>query len=110
MNRAEEKSLRERAEHLCEYCHLPEALSELRFVFDHIIARQHDGETIAENLALCCGFCNRHKGPNIAGIDPESRVMTRLFNPRLDHWNEHFRWEGARLTGLTAVGRTTIHV
>ena len=34
--------------------------------------------------------------------------MVPLFNPRSDHWNEHFRWENVRLIGITAIGRATI--
>jgi 5-methylcytosine-specific restriction endonuclease McrA len=49
---------RERAGHACEYCQLPEHLSDLPHVLDHIIARQHGGRTILSNLALCCGRCN----------------------------------------------------
>jgi hypothetical protein len=33
-----------------------------------------------------------------------------LFNPRVDDWTEHFEWDGAELTGKTAIGRTTIAV
>lgn len=64
----------------------------------------------AANLAFACFRCNTHKGPNLAGIDPVTRKMTRLFNPRLDDWGEHFRWTGAKLTGKTGIGRTTISV
>jgi hypothetical protein len=77
---------------------------------DHIIAQQHRGPTTAENLALSCGRCNASKGPNIAGIDPASNLMSRLFNPRADRWEEHFRLEGATIVGLTAIGRTTVAV
>jgi hypothetical protein len=79
-------------------------------VSDHVIARQHRGATSAKNLALSCARCNRHKGPNIAGVDPKTGVVTTLFNPRLHHWHEHFRWNGTVLVGLTEVGRTTIEV
>ena len=34
----------------------------------------------------------------------------RLFHPRKDDWHEHFAWQGARLTGRTAVGRATVLV
>jgi hypothetical protein len=77
---------------------------------DHIIAQKHRGLTVAENLALSCFYCNSFKGPNIAGIDPETGVLTRLFHPRQDRWADHFRWQGAILIGQTAVGRTTIEV
>ena len=63
-----------------------------------------------ENLALACLHCNRHKGPNIAGTDPETGAMIRLFHPRLHRWSNHFEWAGAVLRGRTAIGRTTIHV
>ena len=71
-----------RAGHRCEYCHLPSAGYPLPLQMDHIIARQHGGETDANNLALACVHCNRHKGPNIGGIDPATGSLTRLFHPR----------------------------
>ena len=94
----------------CEYGHLPQSASRLRFVLDHVIARQHGGERALHNLALACGRCNRHKGPNISGIDPQSRVMTGLFHPRQDAWSDHFKWDDVTLVGLTPIGRTTIAV
>lgn len=110
MNEALEQEARSRAGGVCEYCRLPESLSALRHVIDHIIARQHGGPTVSDNLALCCGRCNLYKGPNIAGIDPATGEMTRLFHPRSDLWDEHFQWEGAVLVGRTAIGRTTVTV
>ena len=50
------------------------------------------------------------QGPNLSGNDPESGEMQRLFHPRDDSWNTHFRWRGAVLAGKTPVGRTTITV
>jgi len=58
-----------------------------------------------KNLALACCWCNAIKGPNLAGIDPDSGILTRLFHPRSDHWEGHFRRAGAAIAGLTAVGR-----
>lgn len=52
------------------------------FSVDHIVARQHGGPTVLENLALACLHCNRHKGPNIAGTDPSTGEIVRLFHPR----------------------------
>jgi 5-methylcytosine-specific restriction endonuclease McrA len=63
--------VRERANRLCEYCQLPNALTTLPFQIDHIIAEKHGGPTILVNLAYCCLHCNTFKGPNIAGIDRE---------------------------------------
>jgi 5-methylcytosine-specific restriction endonuclease McrA len=76
MGRAIEQEIRARAQDSCEYCRLPEKLSKLKFVFDHVIAPQHGGEDTLDNLALACGFCNRHKEPNVAGIDPATLQMT----------------------------------
>lgn len=94
----------------CEYCHYPEAAAELPFHVDHVIAEKHRGETIAANLAWACFSCNLHKGPNIAGLDPVSEQLTRLFHPRTDVWTDHFEWDGIWLRGRTTVGRTTVAV
>ena len=92
----------------CEYCHLPDGLSRFRHHLDHIVAHQHGGATLRENLALCCPRCNQFKGPNLTGIDPESGAVARLFHPRQDNWEDHFRWDGAVLIAKTATGRATI--
>jgi hypothetical protein len=91
---------------------LPPSCFRLSFAFpvDHIIARQHGGLTVLENLAFACLHCNPHKGPNIAGTDPNTSELVRLFHPRTDQWNGHFKWMGAALAGSTAIGRATIHV
>lgn len=94
----------------CEYCRLPQQFDPLPFQIDHIIAEQHGGLTVRENLSLSCLYCNKHKGPNIAGIDSQTRKLVRLFHPRRDKWSRHFRWDGPLLVGRTAVGRTTIAV
>jgi len=103
-----EKLVRNRARFRCEYCLLPEALASTPFQLDHIIAQSHGGETTSDNLAFACFHCNNFKGPNLAGIDPESGQVTRLFHPRCDTRKEHFRWEAETLVGLTAVGRATV--
>jgi len=93
-----------------EYCHLPASVYPLPFHVDHVVAHQHGGPTILDNLALACLHCNRHKGPNIAGRDPATGELDRLFHPRQDRWSEHFEWEGAKLVGKPVIGRITIQV
>ena len=100
----------ERARGRCEYCCLSQVLSNFSFEIDHIIARKHGGKTVASNLALTCFFCNSYKGPNLAGIDPRSKRVVPLFNPRRNKWSRHFRWKGPVLVGRTARGRATIDV
>src|ERR1700744_1799172 len=107
-SRALETHVIRRAQGRCEYCRLPESVSELPFHCDHIIPEKHDGETNEENLAWACFSCNLRKGPNLSGLDPSSRKLTRLFNPRTDRWARHFVWEEEQLRGRTAIGRTTV--
>ncbi len=99
-----------RANGQCEYCRVPQAYDALPFELDHIIAVQHSGRTIQENLALACFSCNHHKGPNVAGFDPVLQQTVRLFHPRRDSWSDHFRWNGPELEGITPVGCVTLHV
>lgn len=99
-----------RAHSRCEYCHFPSEFAEFPFHIDHIVAQKHGGATEPQNLALSCFYCNTSKGPNIAGFDQETQEIARLFDPRKDIWSEHFRWEGARLIGITNVGRVTVKV
>jgi hypothetical protein len=98
----------QRAQSRCEYCQLPSAFHQAPFQIDHIIARQHGGTAAADNLALACTHCNRFKGPNIAGVDPDGGEIVRLFHPRRDIWTQHFIWDGAELKALTQIGRVTI--
>lgn len=110
MDKALVRLVRERANHSCEYCQLPQSLSSIPFEIDHVISQKHHGPSVSDNLALSCYYCNSFKGPNIAGMDSVTQVITRLFHPRQDQWSIHFRWHGAVLEGLTAIGRTTIDV
>ena len=89
------QTVRERADHRCEYCCLPQdAEPFFAYHVEHIVARQHGGSNDDGNLALACYHCNAHKGPNLSGLDPESGALVRLFNPRLDKWEEHFERNG----------------
>lgn len=100
--------VRKRAGERCEYCHLPQEFSELRFHIEHIIPRQHSGATEAANLALACPDCNFVKGPNLTAVDPLTRKIVALFSPRSQRWSVHFAFEGSRVAGKTATGRATV--
>jgi hypothetical protein len=103
--------VRSRAGDRCEYCRIHQDDDPfLRFHIEHIVARQHGGETVETNLALSCHHCNLHKGPNLTGIDPTTGGIVALFNPRQDPWDRHFAWRGVALIGLTPTGRATIRV
>ncbi len=96
MNAALEALVWRRARGVCEYCYVPHGLDLLPFQIDHIIARVHGGATSWDNLALACFTCNNHKGTNLAGRDPVTGRIVRLFHPRRHAWKRHFRCEGAR--------------
>jgi hypothetical protein len=110
LNQSLIRSVWERANRRCEYCHMPAFAYAGCFHVDHVVARQHGGATSIENLALACLHCNQRKGPNIAGRNPETGDIVPLFHPRQHDWNDHFEWRGADLIGRTEIGRTTIQV
>lgn len=97
----------ERAGKACEYCLLPSGSGYYSHEVDHVVPRKHRGRSTPENLAFACLPCNRHKGTDLASIDPVSGEITELFNPREQRWSDHFRLVGARIQPRTAVGRTT---
>jgi hypothetical protein len=110
MRRSIRRAVRERAQGRCEYCLRTEDDTLYTLELEHIIARKHQGSDDLENLALCCTHCNLHKGPNIAGIDPETGDLTELFHPRRHRWEEHFGFDGWIIVGRTPIGRTTVQV
>jgi HNH endonuclease len=107
---ARTQHVRQRAAGRCEYCRLPQKATSVPFQVDHIISRKHGGRTVVSNLAVACWYCNSFKGSDISGLDPLTRKLARLFNPRRHKWAYHFRWNGPELIGRTAIGRTTVRV
>ncbi len=101
-----------KADSTCEYCQMPQRYDALTFEVDHIFSQKVGGLTQLDNLALACFSCNKRKGPNIAGLDPggQSDEIVPLFHPRQQAWNDHFKWDGAVLKGLTSTGRVTIEM
>jgi hypothetical protein len=87
---------------------LSQAVAAHKHEPDHIIPKQHDGETSADNLALACARCNRYKGYNIGSYDPDTGALVPFYNPRTQKWSGHFQLEEAIIQPLTAAGRVTI--
>jgi hypothetical protein len=111
------ESIRRRAAGCCEYCRLPQSAFARPFHIEHIVARQHGGSSLPDNLALACWDRDRKKGPNLSGIDPQTGLLVPLFNPRKDTWIMHFSGSAelgtpraVSISGLTAVGRATVQV
>ena len=94
--------VRTRAGNACEYCRMLQAATPLiPFHVEHIISKQHGGTDDATSLALACDRCNAYKGPNLTSIDPDTRTVAALFNPRGDAWSDHFVVRGGHILGLT---------
>lgn len=102
--------IRERAIQHCEYCGVHEDDCVLLHRLDHIVARKHGGETVLENMAWSCFWCNSHKGTDLTSIDPDNGRIVRLFHPRRDDWDEHFQVRAGRIFPLTAIGRVTVRL
>jgi hypothetical protein len=77
---------------------------------EHIIPLAVGGETVEDNLWLACPLCNGRKATKTESVDPETREVVALFNPRHQVWGEHFQWssEGTIITGITPIGRATV--
>lgn len=99
-----------RAGHLCEYCLIHEDDTYLGCQVDHVIAEKHGGATQADNLSYACTFCNRAKGTDIGSIAPSTGEITRFFNPRTDHWGEHFSLNGRVIEPRTPIGEATVRI
>lgn len=99
-----------RAGHRCEYCHAPEEVFNFPFEVEHIVPISCEGADTEDNLALACRSCNLRKATHTSGIDPDSQVITSLFHPRENQWENHFRadTESGKIEGLTALGRVTL--
>lgn len=99
-----------RAEHRCEYCRAPEAVFNFPLEVEHIVLISREGVDFETNWALACRSCNLRKATHLSGVDPESQAMTRLFHPRDDRWEDHFRvdMQSGIIEGITPVGRATV--
>jgi hypothetical protein len=102
------RQVSENARNCCEYCLQPELFSLNVHQIDHIIAEKHGGKTLLRNLSLACNRCNTYKGSDIASIDPETDITTRLYHPRRDRWSDHFQLQEEVLVPLTDIARTTV--
>ena len=71
-----------RAAYRCEYCQTARRLIGMPLVVDHIIPRVHDGGDDLENLCASCYRCNEFKGARIHALDPLSKTLVPLYNPR----------------------------
>lgn len=107
INEEQRAEIAQRAAWRCEYCLIHEEDSGFPHEVDHIISRKHGGPSTSDNLAYACVICNRYKGSDVASIEPGTREIIRLFDPRRDRWTDHFRIDAALIEPITIVGSTT---
>ncbi len=93
----------------CGYCLSAEAIAGQTMEIDHLIPEALGGKTEEENLWLACRDCNGFNGERVTALDPATREIVPLFNPRQQRWRDHFAWNqaGDTMIGLTAIGRAT---
>jgi hypothetical protein len=105
-----ERRIREAARHRCGNCLSPQRLVMARLELEHLIPISKGGTNEESNLWLSCPLCNRYKADRLVARDPQSGEEVPLFNPRLEHWSDHFRWteDALRIVALTPKGRATV--
>ena len=102
------KIVASRAHNLCEYFLIHEEDTYSGCQVDHVISIKHGGSTIADNLA--CAFCNQHKGTDLGSVLTTTGELVRFFNPRHDHWADHFKLDGVVIKPLTHIGEVTVNI
>ncbi|HMQ29686.1 MAG TPA: HNH endonuclease [Chloroflexaceae bacterium] len=107
---AVERRVRDAAGQRCGYCLSPQHLVMARLEVEHIVPLAKGGTDDETNLWLACPICNGHKADKTDAVDPVTRSIVPLFNPRTEHWWDHFAWtgDGLRIVGTTAIGRATV--
>jgi HNH endonuclease len=102
--------IKERAKNCCEYCFAQERFSADMFSGEHIVPVSKGGTDDDLNLALACQRCNNLKYVSTHALDPATGGIVLLYNPRLDDWYSHFRWNetSTLILGLSPTGRATI--
>jgi hypothetical protein len=102
------RAITQRALGRCEYCGLSQEGQEATFHIDHIIPLTADGQTTTDNLALACVSCSLRKAARQTVVDRQTGEEVPLYNPRRERWSDHFRWDGVRVIGQTAIGRAAV--
>ena len=104
-----DRRVRDRAGGRCEHCRLAQVAQEATFHIDHVQPKAAGGTTTFENLALACVSGSLRKGARTQVPDLETGEIVRLFSPRRDVWDEHFRMTDASVVvGTTEVGQATV--
>jgi 5-methylcytosine-specific restriction endonuclease McrA len=111
-SKSERLFIANRANHCCEYCLTPADFTPDPFELEHIIPLFEGGTNDLSNIAYSCSGCNGHKRAKTFAVDPLSKEIISLFNPRIHFWKYHFRWNDdfSLVLALTAEGRATLEL
>lgn len=110
ISRKLKEKIRLQAKNRCGYCLLPQSLNPTLLEIEHIQPVADGGTDAEENLWLACRECNSHKAVKTSGFDGKSGRSIKLFNPRKQNWNRHFKFskDKTEIIGKTACGRATV--
>jgi hypothetical protein len=99
----------ETAKNRCGYCLSPQEIMPIPLEIEHIMPSTKGGTDDESNLWLACRVCNNFKKDKTEAIDPETKVLVPLFNPRKQNWFQHFQWteDSLRIIGISPTGRAT---
>ncbi|MEZ4766840.1 MAG: HNH endonuclease signature motif containing protein [Caldilineales bacterium] len=102
--------IRRQADNRCGYCQSHQKYVMGKLEIDHLIPRSKGGNDEEDNLWLSCRLCNNAKRDQTHGVDPLTREVMPLFNPRTQALPDHFRWsdDGAQIVELMPCGRATV--
>ncbi|MBI5080711.1 MAG: HNH endonuclease [Chloroflexi bacterium] len=94
----------------CGYCRSHQQYLLTPLEIEHIIPSSREGTNDEENLWVACARCNRFKSSQIEAVDPVTKEVHPLFNPRTQKWSSHFQWDadGVVILGLTPIGRASV--
>lgn len=94
----------------CGYCLAQQEIIGIQLHIEHIIPEAAGGVTDRVNLWLACSECNNHNGSQVDATDPDSGERVPLFDPRTQHWADHFQWseDGTHVIGVSPAGRATV--
>ena len=98
-----------RAGEICEYCLIHAEDMFVGWHVDHIVSEKHGGQTVTENLAMACSYCNQYKGSDV-GSNSATGEFLRFYHLRNDSWGAHFRLVGVRIEWRTPIGEATVRL
>jgi len=110
ISRALRRKIFAAARNRCGYYLTAQWISGAQLHIEHIIPLARGGSSNEMNLWLACAWCNSFKGVQTHAIDPLTNGQAPIFNPRMQNWSDHFRWneDGSQILGLTSTGRATV--